>query len=117
MNGIARRIAFDIFAEVDDLARALVPERDGNDPEGIALPFVHVGSAYAAALDFDENVVVVERGNGILFDLDMFGGRERGDLCGFGNPRALLFAAHFAKDLTDDILDLSRRNIHIVLLI
>ena len=114
MDGIARRIAFDVLSEVDDLARALVAERDGDDAERIPLPLMNVRSADATALDTHQNVVVVELGNGEFLDLDVLGSRQHGNLGRLGDAGALGAPPHFAEDLADDVLYLRCGNVHIL---
>ena len=120
-DGIARRVRLDVFAERDDLARALVSERYGNNPERIALPLVHVRTADAAALHLYENIVVPKGGNLKFLYLDVFRGGEHSHLRRLGEPcgRRALYgraAVHFPENFPNDVLHLGRSNVHIVLL-
>jgi hypothetical protein len=56
-------IGLHVFTKSDDLAGTLMTESYRNKSEGVALPLVDVGAANAAALDLDENVVVLKCGN------------------------------------------------------
>ena len=71
-NGIARRIVLNVLTERDDFTRTFVTERYGNNPKGVPFPFVHVRTADSATLDFNENVVVLKRGNRVLFYFNFF---------------------------------------------
>ena len=64
-NRLASRIRLNVFTEVNDFTRAFVPKRYGNNPKRVGFPFVHVRTAYAATLDFYEDIVVRQCGNGV----------------------------------------------------
>ena len=80
-------VGFDVFAEFYDDTRALVTQLDGNIAERIALVFVHVGAADAAALDFDENFVVIDLGDLLFDDLDLLRARKDGNFRLGGNVK------------------------------
>ena len=63
LERLAREVRLHVLAERDDLARALVAELDRAELEGIALVFVDVCAADAAALDLDEDLVRADSGN------------------------------------------------------
>ena len=82
MQIFAGAVLFDVFAHLDDLARALVAENDGDEAERIVFEFVRVGAAYAAAFDFDEDIAVAHFGKRIFLEFkaaffDQFGHARR----------------------------------------
>ena len=108
-------VHFDVFAEGEDFAGAFVAEHDGRESERVALPFVHVGAAHAAAFDFDEDFVVADRRDRVFAHLNFaLPGQHRdarggGDFGRFGRRRR---AAHLGKHLAHDVFDLSRIHFH-----
>ena len=114
LDGIACGIELDVLTQTNDLTRALVTENDGDQSEGIALPLVHVGAAYAAALDTNEDIVILKHfGNGKFLDLNMLG---RGQHCDLSDLIRMCGHAactrHFAEDLTYNAFYLYGIQIH-----
>ena len=64
-------IALDVLADGNNLAGAFVAENDRNVTERVALPLVNIGSADAAALDADENLIVADLGDGVFLDFNL----------------------------------------------
>ena len=95
LERLAREVGGDVLAESDDFARAFMAELNGADAEGIALVFMHVSAAYAAAFHLDENLVIA---NGRKVDFDDF------HLPRFLENRnlALSWNAHFASPVLFD---------------
>lgn len=60
LERLAREVLRHVLAELDDLARALMAELDGAEPEGVALVLVHVGAADAAPLHLHQDLVVTD---------------------------------------------------------
>ena len=109
---------------LDDFAGALVPERNGNHAEGVALELVRVRAAHAAAFNLDQNVVVPHFGNRIFLDVEVFELGEHRDLRGLRNRSARRgtgrsrgvrgSARHVRKDFLDDFVDIDRIDIHVL---
>ena len=82
-HGFSGGIGFDVLAEFDDLAGPLVSENDRTQSERIALVFMAVGSADAAAFHLDENLVVVDFRNWVFSEFKFTGFYEIREFCHF----------------------------------
>jgi hypothetical protein len=107
LNGVARRIEFNVFTESNNLSGSLVSESYGDKSKGIAAPFVNVGAAYSAALHINENISVLKLWDGEFLDLDRFGSGKCCNLSGLWNRcgfAAGLCAAYLGENFTDNAL-------------
>lgn len=75
---LAGGIGGDVVTEGDDFAGAFVAEDDGNEAEGVALVFVHVGAADTAAFDLNEDFAFAEGREGEFADFDGLGAEQDG---------------------------------------
>ena len=81
----AGEVSLDVFAHLDDGAASFVTEDGRAETEGVAFVFVTVGTADAAAFDFDQHFVVTDGGNGVFLQLHFAGSNKHGHTGFFGN--------------------------------
>ena len=121
-EGLARAVLGYVFTHFNDLTCAFVTESNGDKTEGIALVFVRVGTANAAAFHFNENVIVADFGHGVLFDFNFFESCEHCNLRCLRNGRGsgscgsigsyIRSSLHACKDLLNDQLEIDIIHIH-----
>ena len=68
----ARAVFLDVLTHLDDLARPFMAENDRDQVERIALEFMCIGAANAAAFHFYEDIVIPDLGQRIFADLVFF---------------------------------------------
>ena len=89
-------------------------ENHGDETEGVTLPLVDVGAADARALDLDQDVVILQFGDGEFADLHFLRAGQHRDLRGLGNGGGGTGsgAGHFTKHASDDAFQLSIAEFH-----
>jgi hypothetical protein len=90
-DGFTGGVGFDIFTDFDDFAAALMSEDDRTEVEWITFVFVTVGTAYAAALNFDEDLIVIDFGDGEFAEFKFTGFDEVRQFCHFSHDKKSLY--------------------------
>ena len=127
-DGLACGVELNVLTDSDDLARALVAKRYGNQTEGVALPLVNVCAADTRTLYLNEDVVITQLGDGVFFYFNFLFAGQKSYVSGLGKAAVLTAlavaaagalmlltaAVHALKDLTDNAFDLRSRIVHVV---
>ena len=122
MQVFSGAVLFDIFAHFYNFACALMAEDERDEIERIALKFVRIGTADAASLYFDKDIVVADFGKRILLDFIFLLLDQHCDARRFGNRspgrgrrrgcRSLCAARHALENFANDIFNILIVYIH-----
>ena len=106
-----------LLSYFDDFTGSLMTERNRDQAERIPLKLMRVRTAYAAALNLNQNIIVADLRNRIFLQFKVLGLCQHRNPCGLGNPRSRrsrrFVSGHSRKYLSDNFFYIHRINVHL----